>query len=96
MSFPELSTPPSMARRQKNLGDILVSWKVVPRKSLDDAAKYAEQHDKRLGEALVELAKPAKREGLIDKFFFAVFGFFKFVDRFCVSAEYKKADADGQ
>jgi len=44
-----------MARRQKNLGDILVNWNVLSAKSLADAQQYADQHDKRIGEALVEL-----------------------------------------
>jgi type IV pilus assembly protein PilB len=44
-----------MARRHQKLGDILVSWNVIGRKSLDDALKYAGEHNKRIGEALVEL-----------------------------------------
>ncbi len=44
-----------MARRQKKLGEILVSWNVIGQKSLDDALTYASQHNKRIGEALVEL-----------------------------------------
>ena len=44
-----------MARRTKNIGDILVKWNVLSTKSLDDAREYADQHDKRIGEALVEL-----------------------------------------
>jgi len=44
-----------MARRQKKLGEILVRWKVLRQQAIDEALRYAEQHNKRLGEALVEL-----------------------------------------
>ena len=44
-----------MARRQKKLGEILVGWKIVSERALGDALKYAEEHHKRIGEALVEL-----------------------------------------
>jgi type IV pilus assembly protein PilB len=43
-----------MARRKK-LGEILVGWNIVGQKSLDDALTYAAEHNKRIGEALVEL-----------------------------------------
>jgi type IV pilus assembly protein PilB len=44
-----------MARHKKKLGEILVDWKVIGAKALEDALKYAEQHHKRIGEALIEL-----------------------------------------
>ncbi|HQE44130.1 MAG TPA: ATPase, T2SS/T4P/T4SS family, partial [Phycisphaerae bacterium] len=44
-----------MARKQKKLGEILVSWNVISQKSLEDALVYATEHHKRIGEALVEL-----------------------------------------
>jgi type IV pilus assembly protein PilB len=44
-----------MARHKKKLGEILVDWKVIGPKALEDALKYAEQHHKRIGEALIEL-----------------------------------------
>ncbi|MHC4443875.1 MAG: GspE/PulE family protein [Planctomycetota bacterium] len=44
-----------MARKHKQLGEILKSWKVVSEKSLKDALAYANKHNKRIGEALVEL-----------------------------------------
>ncbi len=44
-----------MARRRKKLGEILVSWNVISPNALADALAYAQQHSKRIGEALVEL-----------------------------------------
>ncbi len=44
-----------MARRHKQLGEILVGWKILGQKALEDALKYAAEHHKRIGEALVEL-----------------------------------------
>jgi type IV pilus assembly protein PilB len=44
-----------MARRQKKLGEILVNWNIISQKSLEDALVYATEHQKRIGEALVEL-----------------------------------------
>jgi len=44
-----------MARKHKQLGQILVSWKTISEKSLKDALTYAQKHNKRIGEALVEL-----------------------------------------
>jgi type IV pilus assembly protein PilB len=44
-----------MARRRKKIGEILVGWNIVSQNALDDALKYAQQHGKRVGEALVEL-----------------------------------------
>ncbi len=44
-----------MARQRKKLGELLVSWKIIGQKALDDALKYAADHNKRIGEALVEL-----------------------------------------
>ncbi len=44
-----------MAREKKKLGEILLSWKKVAPKALEDALTYAAEHNKRIGEALVEL-----------------------------------------
>ncbi len=44
-----------MARRRKKLGEILVSWGSLSANDLSDALGYAQQHGKRIGEALVEL-----------------------------------------
>ncbi|MCH7719729.1 MAG: Flp pilus assembly complex ATPase component TadA [Planctomycetes bacterium] len=44
-----------MARRKKKLGEILVGWGLLNANALADALKYASEHDKRIGEALVEL-----------------------------------------
>ena len=44
-----------MARRHKKLGEILVSWKIISAKALEDALTYAVEHDRRIGQALVEL-----------------------------------------
>ena len=44
-----------MARRKKKLGEILVGWGLLKANDLADALKYASEHDKRIGEALVEL-----------------------------------------
>ncbi len=44
-----------MARRRKKLGEILVGWNIVSPNDLADALAYAQQHHKRIGEALVEL-----------------------------------------
>ncbi len=44
-----------MARQRKKIGEILVSWNIIGQKALDDALKYAAEHNKRIGEALVEL-----------------------------------------
>ncbi len=44
-----------MARKRKSLGEILISWGVLDKKSLDNAQKHAQATHKRLGEALVEL-----------------------------------------
>ncbi|MCH7702514.1 MAG: hypothetical protein IID37_12590, partial [Planctomycetes bacterium] len=44
-----------MARRKKKLGEILVGWGLLNANDLADALKYASEHDKRIGEALVEL-----------------------------------------
>jgi len=51
-----------MARKHKKLGDILLSWKIIDEKSLKDALTYAEQHGKRIGEALVELELCSEEE----------------------------------
>jgi len=44
-----------MARRQKKLGEILISWKMLSDSQLEEALTYAREHGKRLGEALIEL-----------------------------------------
>ncbi len=44
-----------MARRRKRLGEILVSWGIITDTALNDALGYAQEHHKRIGEALVEL-----------------------------------------
>jgi type IV pilus assembly protein PilB len=44
-----------MARRRKKIGEILVDWKIITPKALDDALAYALKERKRIGEALVEL-----------------------------------------
>ena len=44
-----------MARRRKKIGEILVDWKIITSKALDDALAYATKEHKRIGEALVEL-----------------------------------------
>jgi type IV pilus assembly protein PilB len=44
-----------MARRRKQLGEILVGWNIISPAALKDAIAYATEHGKRVGEALVEL-----------------------------------------
>ncbi len=44
-----------MARSRKKLGEILLSWGLINENSLADGLKYASDHSKRIGEALVEL-----------------------------------------
>jgi len=44
-----------MARKRKKLGEMLVEWGVVDEKAVAEALKYATEHHKRIGEALVEL-----------------------------------------
>ena len=44
-----------MAQRRKKLGEILVSWNLLSPNALADALAYAQEHGKRIGEALVEL-----------------------------------------
>jgi type IV pilus assembly protein PilB len=46
-----------MAKRRKKLGETLVEWGIVDAASVDEAVKFAREHHKRTGEALVELAK---------------------------------------
>ena len=46
-----------MAKRRKKLGEILVGWEVIKEKALTEALKYAEEHGKRIGEALIELER---------------------------------------
>jgi type IV pilus assembly protein PilB len=42
-------------RQRKKLGELLVGWGLVSANDLADALKYATEHGKRIGEALVEL-----------------------------------------
>jgi type IV pilus assembly protein PilB len=44
-----------MARRRKQLGEILLGWDAITKQGLKDAQEYASEHGKRLGEAVVEL-----------------------------------------
>ncbi|HOA73322.1 MAG TPA: ATPase, T2SS/T4P/T4SS family [Phycisphaerae bacterium] len=44
-----------MARRRKKIGEILVDWKIITQKALDEALAYAAAEGKRIGEALIEL-----------------------------------------
>jgi type IV pilus assembly protein PilB len=44
-----------MARKNKKLGDILVDGKTISAGARDEALAYAEEHGKRIGEALIEL-----------------------------------------
>ncbi len=44
-----------MAKKQKKLGEILVGWGIIDAAALADALKYGMEHNKRIGEALVEL-----------------------------------------
>jgi type IV pilus assembly protein PilB len=43
-----------MARRRKKLGEILMGWNILTPNALADALAYAQQHGKRIGEALIE------------------------------------------
>jgi len=44
-----------MGKKQKKLGETLVGWGIIEPNALADALAYAKQHNKRIGEALVEL-----------------------------------------
>jgi len=44
-----------MARKRKKLGEILLEWGRIDPGSLETAENFAKEHDRRLGEALVEL-----------------------------------------
>ncbi len=44
-----------MASKRKKLGEILVDWGDVKSSDVDEALKYAGEHDQRIGEALVAL-----------------------------------------
>ena len=44
-----------MARQRKKIGELLVGWGLITAESLSDALKYAAEHGKRIGEALVEM-----------------------------------------
>ena len=46
---------PEVARQKKKVGELLVGWGLVSANDLADALKYATEHGKRIGEALVEL-----------------------------------------
>ena len=44
-----------MARRRKQLGEILLEWNAITEEGLKEAREYASEHGKRLGEAVIEL-----------------------------------------
>ncbi len=44
-----------MGKKQKKLGETLVGWGIIEANALADALQYAKEHNKRIGEALVEL-----------------------------------------
>ncbi|MFH1111173.1 MAG: GspE/PulE family protein [Planctomycetota bacterium] len=44
-----------MAKVRKKLGETLVGWGIIDANALADALAYAKEHNKRIGEALVEL-----------------------------------------
>ncbi|NOT00701.1 MAG: Flp pilus assembly complex ATPase component TadA [Phycisphaerales bacterium] len=44
-----------MAKRRQRIGEILVGWEVITKENLADALEYARSHNKRLGEAAIEL-----------------------------------------
>ena len=44
-----------MARQRKKLGEILLGWNIIGKNALRDALAYAQQNNKRIGEALIEL-----------------------------------------
>ncbi len=44
-----------MAKKRKKIGEILVGWGIIDAGALADGLKYAQEHGKRIGEALVEL-----------------------------------------
>jgi len=44
-----------MAKKRQKLGEILVEWGVVDEKALSDALEYGMEHNKRIGESLIEL-----------------------------------------
>jgi len=44
-----------MARKRKQLGEILISWGIIDEAALRQGLEYGMQHGKRIGEALVEL-----------------------------------------
>ena len=44
-----------MAKKRKKIGEILVGWGVIDAAALADALAYAQEHGRRVGEALVEL-----------------------------------------
>jgi type IV pilus assembly protein PilB len=46
-----------MARTRQKLGEILVGWGVIKDPDVNEALKYAKEHGKRTGEALIELQR---------------------------------------
>ena len=44
-----------MARKLKKIGEILVGWNLLSPSALEDALAYAAEHNRRIGEALIEL-----------------------------------------
>ena len=45
----------SMSKKRKKLGETLVGWGLLDAAALADALQYATEHNKRIGEALIEL-----------------------------------------
>ena len=67
----------AMARTRKKVGEILLGWGVVNANALADALQYANEHGKRIGEALVELELCSEDD--VSKALAAQFGF-EYVD----------------
>jgi type IV pilus assembly protein PilB len=44
-----------MAKKRQQIGEILVGWGVIKESAVEESLKYAREHKKRIGEALVEL-----------------------------------------
>ncbi len=46
-----------MAKKRKKIGEILVGWNIVDEEAVTEALAYGMEHNKRIGEALVELER---------------------------------------
>jgi len=46
-----------MAKKRQKLGEMLVGWGVIDKSAITEALEYSQKHDKRIGEALVELER---------------------------------------